>query len=99
MAKNILIELAENLSATANTLKTLAEISAKDETETYEEIPVPAEPEVTVTLEEVRAVLAEKARDGRREEVKALLQKYGAEKLSAVDPSNYAALKAEAEAM
>ena len=60
---------------------------------------VPAEPEVTVTLEEVRAVLAEKSRDGRREEVKALLQKYGAEKLSAVDPSNYAALKAEAEAM
>ena len=99
MAKNILIELAENLTATAATLKTLAEISAKDETETVREIPFDEEPEITVTLEEVRAVLAEKTRDGRREEVKALLQKYGAEKLSAVDPSNYAALKAEAEAM
>lgn len=35
-----------------------------------------------VTLAEVRAVLAEKSRQGHTSEVKALLSKYGADKLS-----------------
>ena len=57
----------------------------------------PADEEKTYTLEDVRAVLAEKSRAGHTEEVKALITKYGAERLSAVDPSNYAALMADAE--
>ena len=49
------------------------------------------------TLEEVRAFLAEKNRDGHREAIKAILTKYGAEKLTSLDPSNYAAVLKEAE--
>ena len=49
------------------------------------------------TLEDVRAVLAEKSRAGHTEAIKALLNKYGAERLSAVDPANYEALMADAE--
>lgn len=52
-----------------------------------------------VTLAEVRAVLAEKSRQGRTAEVKELLAKYGADKLSEVDASKYAELKAEAEVL
>ena len=48
-------------------------------------------------LEDVRAVLAEKSRAGHTTEVRSLLQKYGAEKLSAVDPANYEALMKDAE--
>jgi len=48
-------------------------------------------------LEDVRAVLAEKSRVGHTAEVRTLLQKYGAEKLSAVDPANYEALMKDAE--
>lgn len=50
-----------------------------------------------IKLEDVRAVLAEKSRAGHTAEVRTLLQKYGAEKLSAVDPANYEALMKDAE--
>lgn len=52
-----------------------------------------------VTLTEVRAVLADKSRQGHTAEVKELLAKYGADKLSEVDASKYAELKAEAEVL
>lgn len=52
-----------------------------------------------LTLEDVRAVLAEKSRAGHTAEVKALLTKYGAEKLSEMDPANYQALLSEAEVL
>ena len=55
--------------------------------------------EKTLTMEEVRGVLAEKSRAGHTEEVKALLNKHGADKLSEIDPTEYAALLAEGEAL
>jgi len=42
------------------------------------------------TLEEVRAAMAEKNREGHREKVKAIIHKYGANKLTALDPKHYA---------
>ena len=48
-------------------------------------------------LEQVRAVLAEKSRAGYTADVRELLQKYGASKLSQVDPANYEALLSDAE--
>lgn len=42
------------------------------------------------TLEEVRAAMAEKNREGHREEVKAIIVKHGANKLTALDPKCYA---------
>lgn len=51
----------------------------------------------SITLEEVRKVLAEKSRAGFTDEVKAILTKHGAEKLSEVDPIEYKALLAEVE--
>lgn len=55
--------------------------------------------EQPLTLEEVRAVLAEKSRAGHTAEVKALLTKHGADKLSDVDPAEYPALLADAEVL
>lgn len=61
---------------------------------------VKAEPEEQpLTLEEVRAVLAEKSRAGHTAEVKALLTKHGADKLSDIDPAEYPALLADAEVL
>jgi hypothetical protein len=54
-------------------------------------------PKPEIKLEDVRAVLAEKSRAGHTAEVRALLQKYGAARLSAVDPVNYEALMKDAE--
>lgn len=55
--------------------------------------------EKPLTLEEVRAVLAEKSRSGHTEEVRELLAKHGADKLSEINPAEYAALLAEAEVL
>ena len=52
-----------------------------------------------LTLEQVRAALAEKSRAGHTSEVKALLIKHGADKLSDIDPAEYPALLAEAEVL
>jgi hypothetical protein len=50
-------------------------------------------------LEDVRAVLAEKSRKGHTAEIRSLLQKYGADRLSQLDPANYKALLAEVEVL
>lgn len=59
----------------------------------------PAEPEKQLTLEDVRAVLAEKSRAGFTEEVKALIAKHGAGRLSEVPETEYAALLVDAEVL
>ena len=60
--------------------------------------PAPAkEPELK--LEDVRAVLADMSRKGHTAEIRALLQKYGAAKLSGVDPANYSALLKDVEGL
>lgn len=51
----------------------------------------------SVSLEDVRAVLAEKSRRGFTEEVKEIISKHGADKLSGIDPSEYESLLSEAE--
>lgn len=55
--------------------------------------------ERTLTLEAVRAVCADKSRKGFTAEVKAILTKYGADKLSEVDPAEYKELLAEVEVL
>ena len=55
------------------------------------------EPAKEYTLEDVRAVLAEKSRAGHTEAVRELIAKYGADRLSAIDSAKYAALMADAE--
>ena len=56
-------------------------------------------PEQELTLEQVRAVLADKSRKGHTAEIRTLLQKYGAAKLSGIDPANYKALLADVEVL
>ena len=52
-----------------------------------------------LTLEDVRVILAEKSRKGYTSQIRALLQKYGAAKLSGVDPANYEALLQDLEGL
>ena len=69
--------------------------TAKKDTKTAKQEPE----EKVLTMEEVRAVLAEKSRSGHTEEVRELLAKHGADKLSEIDPAEYPALLAEAEVL
>ncbi len=59
----------------------------------------PAAPEVKLSLTDVRKVLAEKSRAGYTDQVRALLEKYGADKLSAIDHAHYQRLLADARCL
>ena len=84
----------EELRAAAAAIREAADWLA----ETFSsEAPPATEP--SLTLEEVRAILAEKSRAGYTAQVKALLQTHGAATLSGVDPSEYNALIRETEAL
>jgi len=52
-----------------------------------------------VSLEQVRAVLAEKSRSGHTAKVRELLERHGANKLSEIPITEYATLLAEAEVL
>ena len=85
----------EETGKAGKTGKAAAKNTAKKEAKAAKQEPE----EKPLTLEEVRAVLAEKSRSGHTEEVRELLAKHGADKLSEIDPAEYAALLAEAEVL
>lgn len=57
------------------------------------------EPTKEYTFTEVRTFLADKSRSGHTAEVKKILAAHGADKLSDLDPAEYAAVMAEAEVL
>ena len=102
---SILIDGFRRLSADAAEIADLLSgtqtVSPKTEVDPEAELPQPVAEEKPVkvySFEEVRGILAEKARSGFRGEVKALLTAHGFKQLSDItDPSVFAALVAEAE--
>jgi len=84
-------DIASSINDIANWLTDV--FGSTDDTEAA---PAPAK---TYSLEEVRTILAEKARDGFTAQIRDLLQKYGATKLSEVDPTRYGGLVADAEVL
>ena len=58
-----------------------------------------AEEKKPLTLEEVRAVLANKSKDGFTEQIRELLKKYGSDRLSGINPTNYQALLEDVEGL
>lgn len=100
-----LVDCGKTLTATAEKLREVFSSGCDDQTEsTATPVPAPEKPAETappkaITLEEVRAALAEKSRSGKTVAVKELLTKHGANRLSDVDPAEYAALLAEAEVL
>lgn len=86
-------KLAAGLAHCANALMQIAEaLQVLPEGETAERKP-------DLTLEAVRKVAADKARQGFTEEVRGLIKKYGADKLSGVPAEQYDAFLAELELM
>lgn len=97
--KKVLADLADSMHKVSEGLETMAIYLLRDVTEAVQKQPKtePAVPQVT--LEELRAVLAAKSAEGHTAEVRELLHSFGADKLSAVKPEDYAAIKAKAEVL
>ena len=104
----LLLDVIEDIRSLADSLQAVATALGQSDPEGATAFdpalatppPAPADPPPkAITLGEVRAVLAEKSHDGYTDQVRGLLQKYGAEKLSGVDPAHYAALLKDAEVL
>ena len=99
----LLFDVVNDLRSLADSIQAVADAMVQSETASESapgEPPKSATPkEKLITLEQVRALLAEKSHDGKTAEVRELLQKYGAAKLSAIDPKHYKALLADAEVL
>lgn len=70
-----------------------------DSVREQDEYEVKKEEEKVITLDELKSRLVAKAREGKSDQVKALLNKYGYNKLSEVDPKDYKAIFDEAEVL
>lgn len=90
-------ELTELFSSTELEKQPIKKSAAKKKS--AEELKPEAPEEKALTLEDVRAVCADKSRSGFTAEVKAILNKHGVEKLSEVNPAEYKALLAEVEVL
>ena len=93
MDKKVYSQLAEGFELLAEGYRSLAEQGAEA---TPEAAP---EPTKKITIEQVRAVMSAKSDEGKTAQVKALLMKYDAGKLSGVKPEDYADLLQEVEAL
>ena len=94
----IYLTLADGFEKLAAGYRTLAACS--DEGQATEQPHVAEQKqEIKISIEDVRAILAEKSQQGKTREVKALLMKYDAGKLSGVKPEDYEDLLKEAEVL
>lgn len=95
----LLLDVARDMHSLADSLQALADATQQnDETvaDTVPEIAVePAAPEKKLTITDVRAVLGRKV----TAEAKALLTKFGVNKLSEINPGVYGQLLMEAEGL
>ena len=95
-----IVKVAKELEKVAT--KLIKEIDAFIElitAEPEEKKPVVEASKKVITLEEVRSYLTNLSRDGHTKEVKELLVKYGANRLSDVKEEDYEALLHDAEAI
>ena len=102
----LLLDVIEDIRSLADSLQAVAtDLGQSDPEDAAAPAPAPEMPPTptpavpppkAITLEEVRA---ERSNDGYTDQVRGLLQKYGAEKLSGVDPKHYAALLKDAEVL
>ena len=105
-----LLRIAEGFSIVAEGLRGLAKAEGgtkdnavkeqkQDTVKEQKQNAVQEQQENPATLEGIRALMAQKTQEGKSKEIKELLQKYGAVKLSAVKPEDYPALMQEAQVL
>ena len=85
---NELTEAAQHFMDLVNDLRSM--FTTKEE---------PVEEEKTISFTELRALCANKSRAGHTEEIKAMIQDTGANRLSEVEPNRYGELYQRVEAL
>lgn len=110
-----LLRIADGFSMVADGLRGLAKLEKGSDTTGKNTVQEQADTEKTkktdkknaaddkkekaVTVEDIRAVMAQKSQEGKTKEIRELLGKFGAVKLSAVKQEDYPALLQEAQVL
>ena len=98
----LLLAVAEDLRSLADSVQAVADAMLQSEptvdVEPKEEAPATT-PKKEISFEKVREILGKKSNDGFTEEIRALLLKYVAPKLSGIDPKHYEALLKDVEVL
>jgi len=95
----LLLDVVRDIRSLADSLQALADSTQQNETAIAAAVPEttvkPVVPEKKLTITDVRAVLGRKV----TAEAKALLTKFGVNKLSEIDPGMYGQILVEAEGL
>ena len=106
-----LLSVIEDIRRLADSLQSLCELITEEkleqtfvdekskvvEDESTELLTNSTKEDQTITLEEVRGVLAKKAQEGKQAEVRELIKTYGVRKLSEIEAKHYVELMKKAE--
>lgn len=97
----LMLKVAQDLRSLADSVQAVCEavtegLSEEQQPTAIEEKPA-VEEKPSISLEQVRSVLAEKSQAGHTAEVRAIIGKYGASRLSEIDAKDYAAVLKDAE--
>ncbi|KOA19578.1 hypothetical protein CLHOM_16670 [Clostridium homopropionicum DSM 5847] len=99
----LILDVVSDMRSLADSIQAVAEVMAGNEpVETKEPTTTVKEPKPKkkeITLEEVRAKLAEKSQAGLTAEVREIIKKYGGSKLSEVDSKHYANMLKDVEVL
>lgn len=93
----MLLAVVSDMRSLANSIQAVCDAMKSDEQPDTEEVKEEAKKAPEITLEKVRGILAEKSRAGHTDKVRAIIEKYGADRLSDIDQKDYAAIIKEAE--
>ncbi|CAH0435473.1 rRNA biogenesis protein rrp5 [Clostridium neonatale] len=94
--KDVVLKIVNDLRGLADDLEIFAKLTKEEGVELKTKVDTK---EKVISIEDVREVLASKSQDGKQKEVKALIQKYGANKLTDLEPTCYKDLLKDAEEM
>ena len=106
----LMLQVVEDMRRLSDSVQkvcdTVTEGLSEDAPKTIEKAPAKAiekkvakKEEPQITLEQVRGVLAQKSQEGFSAEVREIIQKYGASRLSEIDPKDFKAVLADAEVL
>jgi len=97
--QTLALEIAADLRNLAARIEAYTMETASGDNTQIEQAIVEVPKSEQITIEKVRAALAEKSQSGKQPEVKALITKYGAKKLTDIDPACFSELLKEAEVL
>lgn len=96
-----LLRVAEDLRSLADSVQAVCALitDSLQGKEVSSELKQEEKKEAEISLERVRGALADKSRAGHTAEVREIIKKHGADRLSEIDPKEYAEVLAEADAL